>query len=87
MLQSYPATKIHKKVLKYQPKQKHCLLRGELENLKYLSDAMVFLWLTNNNGFWYHIHYVKGSLLVGYMLDGDRWKYRPISMKDIYSYF
>lgn len=87
MLESYPVSDAHKRILKYPPKQKHCLARKELENLKNHTNTIVFLWLTNNHGFWYHIVYVKGNVLVGYILVRERWRYHPIPIQKICSYY
>lgn len=87
MVESYPMSDTHKKVLKYRPKQNHCLRRKELDNLRHLSGSIVFLWLNNEYGFWYHIHDVNGNTLIGYMLENDLWRYYPISIKTIWSYF
>lgn len=87
MLESYQISDTHKRILKTPPKPKHWLPRKELENLKNHANVIVFLWLTNKNGFWYHIVYVKGNVLVGYMLFRERWRYRPIPIQKISSYY
>lgn len=87
MLDSYPMSDIHRRVLIPPKKPNHCLGWRELKNLKNYSNSIVFLWLTSRYGFWYHIKFVKGNILVGYMLVKEKWKYHSISIKKIYFYY
>lgn len=87
MLKTYAATDEQIRTLKHPPQKKHCLAQAELDNLKYQSDVIVYLWLINGRGFWYHIKSVKGNTLIGYSLNRGLWIYYPVNINNIYRYF
>jgi hypothetical protein len=35
-------------------------------------NMVVFVWLTNGNGYWYFIKHVQGDTLIGYILVNSR---------------
>ena len=87
MLKIYRATNAHIKVLNPPPQKNSCLVKSELNGLKYQFNEIVYLWLINGNSFWYHIKYVKDNTLIGYYLDKELWKYYRINIKEIDRYF
>lgn len=87
MKKAYPASEMHKRVLKYTPDITHCLLGRDLETINNLSDTVVFIWLINGHGYWYHIQYVNGNTLIGYALNAGWWYYAPINKKQISRYY
>jgi len=87
MINTYPASDIHKRVLHTPPKQAHCMGGKELKNLQNHSDVIVFLWLTGKQRFWYHIKYARGNMLFGYMLFNGQWRYQPVAIRKIYKYY
>lgn len=87
MLKTYAATDAHIRVLKRPPQKNYCLAQSELNELKYQANRIVYLWLINGRGFWYHIKFVKGNKLIGYFLDRALWRYYPININNICRYF
>ncbi|MEA4966271.1 MAG: hypothetical protein VB055_10660 [Oscillospiraceae bacterium] len=87
MKNMYPASDSQKLVLKYAPHPTHCLLRTDLYTIQNLSDCVVYLWLNSGRSFWYHLRYVRGRTLIGYMLADGWWRYMPLHSAQIHRYF
>lgn len=87
MKKMYPASPACNRVLKHPPKMTHCLLSRDLKTLKNLSNVVVFLWLANGKGFWYHLLYVKGDVLIGHALRGSFWRYTPVNRQQVLRYY
>lgn len=87
MRKTYPASAMQKRMLTNPPKAKHCLTGREIETVKNLATMVVFLWLKNGNGFWFHLHHVDGDILVGYRLVNNHWHFCPVRFTNILSYF
>ena len=87
MKKSYPALANHINILKNPPKSHCCLCGREIETIKNLNNLVIFLWLKNGKGFWYHVYYVNGDILVGYKLFNKKWHFQKIHIKNILSYY
>lgn len=68
MIKSYSASRTHKLLLNFKPSPDCCLSGIALNDLKNLSKMIVFIWLRNKNGYWFHINSVRGSFVDGYAL-------------------
>ena len=61
MIKSYSASRTHKLLLNFKPSPDCCLSGIALNDLKNLSKMIVFIWLRNKNGYWFHINSVRGG--------------------------
>ena len=48
---------------------------------------IVFIWLRNKNGYWFHINSVRGGFVDGYALIQSQWIYQRIPISRIYAYY
>ncbi|MDO5559636.1 MAG: hypothetical protein Q4F95_08575 [Oscillospiraceae bacterium] len=87
MQQSYPLSEKQKTALRFKPKKTSCMQVRTLEDLKNCTGTLVFIWLKNNNGFWFYIHAVTGNTLYGYMMTLNMWRYSSVSIQHICSFY
>jgi hypothetical protein len=87
MRKAYPASQLHRRVLRSPPKAAHCLPPGDGQALRSLSGNIVFLWLKNGSGFWYQLRRAENGRLLGYALSGGWWRLQPVSLRRVYRYF
>lgn len=87
MEKTFPASRAQKYVLKNPPKINHCLPCREMHTIKNLGNMIVFLWLRDGSGFWYHIHHINGNMLAGHRLVQNQWRYSPVYIKNISHYY
>ena len=87
MIKSYSASRTHKLLLNFKPSPDCCLSGIALNDLKNLSKMIVFIWLRNKNGYWFHINSVRGGFVDGYALIQSPWIYQRIPISRIYAYY
>lgn len=87
MEKTFPATEAQKRLLNFLPKRPHCLAETDVDTIVNCVNMVVFVWLTNGNGYWYFIKSVQGGTLIGYVLTNNRWVYHPIEKKQVRIYY
>ncbi len=87
MEKMFPATMAQKQLLSFRPKCAHCLPRTEAPSIANCINVVVFVWLTDGNGYWYYTKGAQGEMLIGYVLVNSRWVYNPIEKKQVLTYF
>ena len=83
----FPATETQKRLLTFRPTRPHCLAEADVGTIVNCNNMVVFVWLTNGNGYWYFIKHVQGDTLIGYILVNSRWIYNPIPQKQVWIYY
>ncbi len=84
---TFPATAAQKHLLNFQPAQSRCRLKADVQTIANCLNVIVFVWLTDGNGYWYYMKRTWGNLLIGYVLIHNRWNYHPIEKGRIVTYF
>lgn len=87
MEKMFPATEAQKRLLTFRPIRSHCLAKADVGTIVNCINMVVFVWMTNGNGYWYLIKSVHGGTLIGYMLINNRWVYNPIKKKQVWIYY
>ena len=87
MIKSYSASRTHKLLLNFKPSPDCCLSGIALNDLRNLSKMIVFIWLRNKNGYWFHINSVRGGFVDGYALIQSQWIHQRIPISRIYAYY
>ena len=77
----------YESVLKYNPMCNHDIMKNYLETIFNLRETIVFIWLKNENSFWYYIKQTNNNVLEGYIKGKNGWVYKPINIKNIASYY
>lgn len=75
-MKPYPAFAVPKRLLQ-KPNRRSCLSGAACEDLRNLTDSIVFLYLKSGAGRWVYLRAVRRGMLEGYALRGERW--RPFS--------
>ncbi|WP_313527310.1 hypothetical protein [Anaerotignum sp.] len=75
-----------KSVLKYSPKHNHLLSKNQIELLKNHVNTIVYLTLSDQEGFWFFLKECNETQVKGLVKHGERWVYRIIELASIYTF-
>lgn len=86
-MKSYKALPTHLELLNFHPNPECCLCGIALNDLINYSDKIVFIWMNNKKGCWFHISSVQKGYIEGYALIGSNWIYQKIYLSRIHAYY
>ncbi|WP_352400764.1 hypothetical protein [Anaerotignum sp.] len=75
-----------KTVLRYSPKHNHLLMKNQIELLKSQVNTIVYLTLSNEEGFWFFLKEYNETQIKGLEKQDESWVYRIIELGNIHTF-